>query len=119
MLRLDLTEKERNTVIITSKIIVGEMLTIVDALIHDTSAQITAKYGGKIPAAYQLIDGMDMLLPLLINIVSNSKEHNVTLDIHYINRSIRDAVVYTDIYKAKACIDTLDELLCELYKEDE
>lgn len=66
---------------------------------------------------YSIIDSIDMLKPLLIPFLKTHTDGITCESIYTIDRHIRDAILYRDIYKVKACVEVVSEWIRELKKE--
>lgn len=66
---------------------------------------------------YCIIDSVDVLKPLLIPFLKKHTDGITCESLYTIDRHIRDAILYRDTYKVKACAEVVSEWIRELKNE--
>lgn len=105
-----LSDIERNAFLIVAKRIVCEMYITVKDIIKEPTGFLNEKYGSRECAAFSIIESMDVLKPLIKPFFLRKSDvpyHNIL----YIDHSLRDSIVYTDMYKTLACVETLSNMI--------
>lgn len=101
-----LSNAQEKAVLQTVNIIANDMFCIVNDVIY-----------GKKGCLYDIVDNIDVIKQLLKPFLKD-KEEGITYDnVCVVDRHLRDAILYQDAYKAKSCIEVIQNWINELISD--